>query len=171
MKLEFDIKDIDRDEVVDAMAQHLLRRWSDDDGESPTDLGRSLASAVSDRITKIADEVVRQHFDDTIRARIAAAVDAVLAEGWYESDGYGGRKGERHDLKARINAAMIAPRGDSYNRRPPILQERIDEAIKATLDKDFGPVIAQARETLRKQLDATVMTKVTETVKAALGLR
>ena len=171
MKLEFEIKDIDRDEVIYAMAQHLLRRWSDDDGESPTDLGRSLANAVSQRITKIADEVVRQHFDDTIRERIAAAVDTVLAEGWYESDGYGGRRGDRIDLKARINVAMTAQRGDSYSRKPSILQERIDEAVKATLDKEFEPVIKQARETLRKQLDAAVMTKVTETVKAALGLR
>lgn len=29
MKIEFDIKDIDRGEVIDAMAHSLLHRWSE----------------------------------------------------------------------------------------------------------------------------------------------
>lgn len=171
MKLEFEIADINRDEVVTAMARHLLSRWSEDDGESPNALAVQLANAVSERITKLADELVREHFDDTIRARIAAAVDAVIAEGWYESDGYGGRRGERIDLKARINAALTAPRGDSYHRQPSILQERLDAAAKGMLDKEFSKVVEDARTKLRQQLDGAVMAKVAASIKEALGLR
>lgn len=171
MKIECEIDDINRDEVVAAMARQLLTRWSDDDGETPTDLGRSLTNAVSQRITKIADEVVREHFDDTIRERITAAVDAVLAEGWYESDGYGGKRGERMDLKGRINAALTAPRGDSYNRQKPLLQERLDKAAESLLDSEFKKVVEDAQKKLRQQLDGAVMAKVAASIKEALGLR
>ncbi len=171
MKIEFDIKDIGRDEVVDAMAHSLLHRWSDDDGDSPSDLGRSLGNAVKAKIDEVARELVRQHFDDVIRDRIASAVDAVLTEGWYENDGYGGRRGERIDLKARINAALTAPRGDSYHRQPSLLQERLDAAAKSMLDKEFGKIAEDAKAKLRQQLDGAVLAKVAETIKTAIGLR
>jgi hypothetical protein len=176
-KIEIDIPDIERSEVVDALASKLLHRWSaDDDGEGhcvDSSLGKAMQKALTARIDAIAAEVVRRHLDDAIHSRIAAAVDAVITEGWYESDGYGGRKGERIDLKARINKALTEPRrGDGgYNNKPSILQERLDKAAESMLDAEFKTVVEQAKTKLRAQLDGAVMAKVATSIKEALGLR
>jgi hypothetical protein len=174
MKIECELKDIDHDEVVDAMARRLLERWSAAEGEDsggPGAMGERLGRAVNERIKQIADSLVRAAFDSTIKDRISAAVDAVLAEGWYETDSYGGRKGERIDLKARIGKTLTEARGDSYHRNPSLLHERLDATIKGFLDKEFSEVIHAAKTTLKEQLDTSVMRTVADTIKAALGLR
>lgn len=173
MKIEFDIKDIDRDEMIAAMAHNLLHRWSDDNGDSPTDLGRLLGRAVKAKIEEVAKELVRQHFDTVIHERIAAAVDAVIADGWYETDGYGGRKGEKMDLRARVSRAMTEPRRDSggYNNKPSLIAERIDEAAKGFLDKELRGEVDKAKAALRAKLDTSVMDTVAAAVKSAIGLQ
>jgi hypothetical protein len=175
MKIEFDIKDIERGEVIDAMADQLLSRWASHEGEDTRrgrhELGESLRKAVSERITKLADEVVRKAFDAEIKQRISAAIDTVLAEGWYETDNYGSRKGERIDLKGRIGKLLTEARGDNYNRSASLLAERLEANIKTSLDKEFAPVIAEAKATLRERLDTSVMKTVADTIKSALGLK
>lgn len=175
MKIEFEIKDIEREEVIDAMAERLLTSWStDEDGDAysrRSELGESLGRAVKERINKIADEFVHASFDGEIRARLSTAIDQVLAEGWYETDSYGGRKGEKLDLKARIGKALTESRGDHYNRKPNIVLERIDEAVKSTLSGEFSEVIKKATADLRARLDATVTAKVAEAIKSALGVK
>lgn len=173
MKIEFDIKDIDRDEVIAAMAHSLLHRWNDDSGDSSTDLGRLLGQAVKAKIEEVAKEVVRQHFDAAIHERIAAAVDTVIAEGWYETDGYGGRKGDRMDLRARIGKAMTEPRRNSsgYNNQPSLIAERVDEAAKEFLDKELRGEVDKAKAALRAKLDTSVMDTVANAVKSAIGLQ
>lgn len=177
MKIEFEIGDINRDEVIGAMAERLLNTWSSDDQGNAysrrSELGEALGRAVKERINAIAESMVREKFDAVIADRITSAVDAVLADGWYETDSYGGRKGDRHDLKARISKALTEPRRDSggYSRKPSILDERLDEAIKAALNGEFAEVIKKATTDLRARLDATVTQKVAEAIKSALGVK
>lgn len=176
MKIEIEIPEIQRAEVVDALANQLLHNWSVDDEGNPHEiestLGNAMRKALTARIDAIATEVVQKHFDDTIRERITGAVDAVIAEGWYESDGFGGRRGERIDLKARINKALIEPRGDGYHgRKPSLLEERIGKAAETLFDSEFKKVVEDAKTKLRQQLDGTVMSKVAASIKEALGLR
>lgn len=175
MKLEFEIKDIERDEVIGAMAAQLLNSWSSDDEGNAysrrSELGEALGRAVKERINKTADALIQSSFDDAIRSRLSTAIDAVIAEGWYETDTYGGRKGEKLDLKARIGKALTEQRGDSYNRKPNIVTERVDEAIRSALNGEFAEVIKKATADLKSRLDSTVTAKVAEAIKTALGVR
>lgn len=171
MKLEFEIQDIDRQEIVDAMARQLLTRRDRDGDEVSTPLGDLLKRSVDVRIDALANEIVCQQFDESLKARISAEIDRVIEEGWYESDNWGGRKGERLDIKARIGKVLTEQRGDVYSRKPSLLQERIDEAIRRFMDKEFDQIVNEAKNKLRKSLDDKVITTVTESIKNAIGLK
>lgn len=173
MKLEFDIDDINRNEIIDAIARQLLTKYRGLDGESdtPSDLSRSLEHAVKQRIETIATELVRERFTEAIDERIRAAIDAVIADGWYDTDYHGGRVGERKDLRARINKELTAKRGDAYRSEPSILDKHIQEAIKTCLDKEFKSTIEAAKATLKAKLDEKVLASIAEGIKTAIGLR
>lgn len=178
MKIEAEIKDIDRDEVIDALAAQLLGADGDEDededgegrryGRKP--LGTQLRKFLERKIEELAATVVRQGFDDAIRARINAAVDVVLAEGWRKTNQYGEPTGTALDLKARVSE-LLTQHADSYNREPSLVTKRIDAVTGGFLDKEFRPIIDQAKATLKAKLDATVMETVAVTIKTALGLR
>ena len=181
MKIEFEIKDIERDEVVGAIAGQLLTEWvteHDDDTGGEVQYARrsamaeALRRAVIARIDSIAAEVVRAGFDSVIKDRITAAVDGVLAEGWQETNNYGESKGARLDLKARIGKLLTETRGDGYSRQQPsVLDAAVSAATNGFLSKELQPVIDAAKANLKKCLDATVMKTVADTITNAVGLR
>lgn len=171
MKLEFEIKDIDRDEVIAAMAQHLLTRYSNEDGDVETRFGAAMRRHLEAKITATAEALVRERIGAVVAQRIEAAVDAVLAEGWTRTDSYGCSTGQKLDLKGRISEILNTKQGDSYNRRGTLIEEAIKLRLEAALAKDFAEELKAAREAFREKLDTTVMAKFTETLKSALGLR
>lgn len=179
MKIECELPDIKRDEIIEAMAAGLLgaiyERYEDDPTpETPYDrkqIGKHLRAYLDGKIAELAAEVVRKAFDDTIRARIDSAVDVVLSEGWRATNEFGEPRGERIDLKARISKLLTEVRGDSYSRSPSVLDAHVQKAVENLVGKDFQPVIAAARENLKKCLDEKVMKTVSDTITNAVGLR
>lgn len=176
MKIDFEIKDIDRDEVVDAMARALLGKWVEvyDETTGPygdylaTKLAKALESAVKERIGKLAEEMVRSHFDDVIKARIDAAVDAVLAAGWQETNRYGEAAGVKLDLKARIGQQITGK--DSYSHKSRI-DELVEKTVRDVTHGEFNKEIEAAKAKVRQQLDAVLSGKVAEALKQAMGLK
>lgn len=182
MKIECEIADIRRDEVIEAMAARLLgceyeHSGDPDDPTPPPDrwdrkaVGKHLRVYFEAKVAELADQAVRRVFDGLIRARIAAAVDAVLADGWQETNSYGERTGAKLDLKGRIGKLLTEARGDSYNRNPSIMDATVKAAVEGFLGREFQPLIDAAKEELKKCLDVKVMKTVSDTITNAVGLR
>ena len=182
MKIETEIPDINRDEVIEAMARQILTTWVDDidldTGETsrsprPTRLGLAMRSYLDEKIGKLADALVREQFDAVIKGRIGATVDAVLVEGWPVTDGYGNaRVSQRVDLKGRISEALTEKHGDGYSKpKLTIVEQLIRDEVSRLFSREFNAEVEEARKVLREQLGSAVAGKFAETIKAALGIR
>lgn len=179
MKVEVTIKPISRDEVIDAMAAQLLgaEMTEDEDGNPVKYWDRTTATkALEVRLMKAIDSkaeaIVRDAFDVTIRQRITAAVDEVLATGWVVTDNYGNRKGDNVDLKGRISELLMKQESDGYNSPKRTVAEQIaKKIIEEAFHGSFKAEIERARVALRDQVDTLVQAKLTETLKASLGLK
>jgi hypothetical protein len=82
VKIECEIPDIKRDEVIEAMAAHLLGALYEGDEDDPEPrptltltIGKHLRVFFDKKIEELASAEVRAAFDETIRARIGAEVD------------------------------------------------------------------------------------------------
>lgn len=176
MKLEFDISDIAREHLVDAMAEKLLTQYvrDEDTGGAYRDhspLARQMKEALEQRIDELAAEQVRDCFDEIIKARIVAAVDEVLAEGWRRTDEYGNPRGDKLDLKGRISEHLTKHQSGGYGREArTFVDELVHKTVESVFTRELQGELEKARKSLRAQLDAVVAGKVAETIKQALGL-
>lgn len=185
MKIEIEVPEVTQGQVVDAIARQLLHRWSkdgpdadcddaDDDGEasraSLSSLGHAIRMALVSRVDEIAQALVTRHFDEAVRARIGCAIDAVLADGWHDTDRFGGRRGERMDLRALIGRLLSGETTDRSGNRRSLIDERVRQATEGLLDREMKADVEEARKILREKLDRAVLEKVAEVVTGALGL-
>lgn len=177
MKIEAEIPDIERDEVICAMASKVLDSYLKDDHEESTPsylrtsmLAEQMRAALRERIDALASEVIREFFDTTVKARIESCVDEVLAEGWQVTDHYGSACGPRVDLKGRISDMLLKANGTVDRRTTTMVQQIAHETIQRVVTNEFAKEIDAARVELRKQLDAVVAGKFSETLKKAMGL-
>lgn len=178
MKIETEIPDISRDEVIEAMARQLLGEWHEEtDPETgpgrfyrETRLGVLMKQYLDKKIEGLADTLVREQFDIVIKDRIAKAVDDALATGWTKTDEYGSPRGPAIDLKARVGEYLNAT--DRY-RQPykTFIEEQVAKAVEKTLGGEFKKEIDAAVKSLRGQLDAAVSSKFTDAIKAAMGVK
>jgi hypothetical protein len=184
VKIDIEIPDITQQAVIEAMAARLLADTyehddSDPDNPDPTPrfnwdrkrIGHHLRTYFEAKVAELADQAVRRVFDEAIRDRIYAAIDAVLAEGWQETNGYGESTGAKLDLKGRIGKLLTETRGDSYNRQKSVLGEHTEKAVESIVAKEFQPVIDAAKAHLKTCLDEKVMKTVSATIANAVGLR
>lgn len=183
MKIDIEIPDITQEAVIDAMAARLLgceyEHSGDPDDPTPVPtrwdrkaIGKHLRTYFEGKVDELAQQAVREGIDDVIRARIAAAVDAVLADGWQATNNYGEPTGKTLDLKARISELLTTARGDGYSgRKPPLMEEHVKVAVEGFLSKELAPVVEAAKAALKLQLDAKVMKVVADTIANAVGIR
>ncbi len=180
MKIECEMPDIKREEVIEAMAAQLIGSVYEHDEDDPEPrptydrkkIGHHLRVYFDKKVAALAAAEVRAAFDETIRARITAAVDEVLRAGWQATNEYGEARGERLDLKARIGALLTQARGNGYgDRNPSVLDAQVKAATEAFLSKEMQPIIDAAKANLKTCLDAKVMKTVSETIANAVGLR
>jgi hypothetical protein len=179
MKIECEVPDVRREDIIESMAAQLLGALYEGDEDDPEprptydrrQIGKHLRVYFDKKIAALAAETVRAAFDDTIRARIAAEVDEVLRVGWQATNEYGEPRGERLDLKARISNLLTQARGNGYNRELSVMDAQMKAATEGFLSKELKPIIDDAKANLRKCLDATVMKTVADTITNAVGLR
>lgn len=174
MKLEFNMADITRDDLIAAMADKLLTsyvREEDTNSTYPTHspLAEAMRKLIDQKISALAQEYVRNTLDDTIRARISATVDAVIADGWQQTNSYGEPSGKRITLKERVSDLLLKAQ-DRYDRSN-WLDKQIKAAAEGVLTKEFKAEIDAAKAKVRAELDAVLTGKVTEALKSAIGLK
>lgn len=180
MKIEFEVRDITREEVVEAIASAMLKQmvseWDDFAGSyervAKSPLAEQLEKLIDAKVTEVTTDMVRACFDEKIHKRIADTIDEVLAVGWVKTDNYGNATGASLDLKGRINEIITEKKSTGYNRESRTLAEKlVAEKVHEVLTRELNAEIEKARASLRSQLDAVVAGKVAETIKQALGLR
>lgn len=145
--------------------------FEEGDWEEVGPTGKRLS--LENKVRKVIVDQVREATNVAVQRiteeRIGAAVDACLAEGWRKTDGYGTSTGPTLTLKDRIGE-ILSKASDSYNRAT-IIDTAITKAIENTLSSDFAPILTAAKRKLSEMLDGIVLSKVAETMKAALGLK
>jgi len=175
MKIEVEIADISRQEIVEAVARRVLGQdRRDDEGPQQSSIEILFRRLLESQIKGLAESLVREKFDEVIASRIDYAVDTVLSEGWACTDGYGNvlLLGQKVDLKGRIAQQLEKMSGEGYSKpRLKHIDRLVIETLEKTLQMEFKPAIDAARKALRDQLDTAVMTKFAEAVKSALGIR
>lgn len=183
MKIEFEIKDIERDEIVDAMARQMLTEMVSEEMDPEegggvhtyvrrSQLADDLRKSINAKISDLAENAVRECFDSAIKERIAATVDEVLEAGWVKTDGYGNPKGERTDLKGRINEVITEKKSHRYGQPEHTLADRLVVAkVEELFHGELGKEVEAARLKLRQQLDTVIAGKFAETLKSAMGIR
>lgn len=178
MKIETEIPDISRDEIIEAMARQLIGQFADahDYETGPyteyreTKLGAAMKQYLDKRIEVLAETLVREKFDQVIADRIAKAVDQVLEEGWVKTDEYGSARGPKVDLKARISDYLNEKdRYTSPNLRR--IEQQVKSAVDATLASEFKKEVDSAVKSLRTQLNAAVSDKFVSAIKQAMGVK
>lgn len=177
MKLEFNLNDITREDLVAAMADKLLTSYVHEEETNSTypthsPLAEQMRKLIDEKISAVAEDYVRNALDEAIKARIAAAVDDVIAEGWQMTNEYGEARGPKVDLKSRVTDLMLKATRDPYRSEPAM--NAIDRQVKAVVEtyvaKELTGELDKARKQLREQLDAVVSARFTDTLKKALGL-
>jgi hypothetical protein len=172
MNIEIQIPSIDQAEVVDAVARELLRVWSvGGDGlgyERESRLGQALRVALLERIDQVAKDLVRSRLDEMVRRKVDSVIDVVLADACY---GYA-KHGKRMDLRAFIESLLVEQQRDGAGKETgtTLLEERIRKLVPDLIDDDLNGILKEARATLRDKLDRSVMEKLGETIRSALGL-
>lgn len=177
MKLEFDITDITREDLVNAMADKLLTTYVREEETNSTypthsPLADQMRKLIDQKVSEIAESHVRADVDNEIQDRVALAVDAVLAEGWQATNTYGEPRGPKVDLKGRVSEVLLTATRDGYsgNAMTPI-ERQVKAAVDGLISKEFAKEIEAARKSLREQLDVAVSAKFVETLKTAMGLK
>lgn len=163
--MEITLNDYERGELIESAAHQLLYTKNGDAGP--------VLKEVRDRV----DDKI----DDMVRAEIRAAIDKVVEERivpmidgpWPLTNNYGERTGKTASLREIIVEKLTVPRGDSgYGRRPKTLvEELIENAVTAALNGALGAELKKAQEQIKTAVDDTIKTRLTETLKSALGLR
>lgn len=174
MKLEFNLNDITRDDLIAAMADKLLTSYVREEETNSTypthsPLAKQMKALIDAKISEVATSYTRNAIDEKIKVRISEAVDAVLAEGWQRTDEYGTARGPKVGLKERISELMLKA-GSSYDRDNAI-DKQIKASVSSVLTNEFQKEIDAAKAKVRAELDSVLSGKVTEALKSAMGLR
>jgi len=124
-------------------------------------LGGFVSKAL-DSVQSTIDEAIQKHIEATlvatteeiITSRIAAAVDAVLEEGWQRTNAYGEKMGPAIGIKERISEMLLKPDqlASDYDSRTRI-DKAIESAVERTMRDHLAGPIAAARKKYEELVD------------------
>jgi hypothetical protein len=177
VKIETEIPDIKREEIIEAMARQLLTEWHEESDPEmgpvsyprATKLGEAMERYLDDKIDTLATKLVNEAFDAAIRTRIGEAVEETIREGWIKTDEYGAPRGKRVTLKDRVGE-ILNERDRYHSPSDTHLDARVKKAVDEVMTGAFKKEVDGAVAKLRAQLDAAVTGKFTDAIKKAMGL-
>jgi hypothetical protein len=161
MKIE--ITEQDRGWLADQMLEAIGR--SDDDGES---LHRMVEKAVESRL----EHMVMTTFERALDREIGERVTSILEDGWPVTSSYGEHTGKTVTVRELILKKLDTPVGDSYDRtRKSLVAHLVAQAVEGALGKELKAELERAKAEIRAAVDGLIKEKLTETLRAALGIR
>jgi len=131
---------------------------------------RKVQEQIEKKLDETIETAVSAAANEVIADKLRAQAEAIIADGWTETDGYG-RTTRVRTLRDLMTDLLTKPSGDSYSRnREPFATKVIKEALSAAITKNFAADIAAAQKELKGMLDASVKEKLANALKQALGL-
>lgn len=121
-----------------------------------------------DRIRRLVESAIDRVVNDQFELRIRSEVEAVLAEGWRQTDEYGTRRGEKVSLRDRVGALLGQRERDGYRRS--WADETIKKAIDDLMSKSFVKEIEDMQKKFREQANELLTAKIADGLRSALGL-
>jgi hypothetical protein len=102
---------------------------------------------------------VERYVEEQLSARITSEVDSIIAEGWTQTDSYGGSN--KMTIRERINESLKASGNGGRS-----IKGLVEKAIEAAVVAEFKEV----QPSIRAMIDKTVKDKLAQSLKSALGL-
>jgi hypothetical protein len=120
---------------------------------------RAVKDAVDGAVAEAANEYVRE--------KVTPLIDATIKEGWQATDSYG-----RPTKRVTVESIVIEQltQSDSYDRTTWI-HAQVKKHLATMIDAAMKSEVDAARAELRKQLDAVLKAKISETIRDAVGLK
>ncbi len=119
---------------------------------------------IRDTVAKQVDHCVGEITTNLLRAE----VEAIVAEGWRETDTYGDATGRTITLRQRV--AKTLDGRDQYSRERH-LDKLFTETLNAALRKELAEELQAARTAFRAKVDAVLNAKLHEALRDSLGLK
>ncbi len=168
MKIELEIEDVRREEIIDAAAQILLSAPTTSSRDLDGDQADRLMTMLEQRLDDAVMRAVNDGIDTSVRVLIASEVERVLGTGWPIVDEYGRDTGKVRTLKSIVADALATKHG--YNSAP-LAVSVATETITRMLQQGFAQEIADAQKRFRTQVDDLLNAKIADALRTALGLR
>jgi len=126
--------------------------------------GKQIAKAAREAVAMVTPEVVRE--------QLGLEVAKILAEGVPEFDSYNGQVKKHTSVQEMVAKALEARTGDHYDRnRPTLLETMVKAAVQEVFTKELTKVVDDAKVAVRQQVDAVVTGRLSEALRAALGVK
>ena len=124
-------------------------------------MSAKVKDSIDVHVAKIVEEVTRE--------RIFREANALLEEGWKQTDSYGEPTGKVFTLRERVRGIFDGKDRNGYDRLT-----MIEQWLKNAVERDLAKVLTEETELVRKQLkaafDDVVKAKFAETLRKSLGL-
>lgn len=132
-------------------------------------ISQLVHDAVEERVSASVADAVSDLVKEISHKRIAAAVDAALAEGWQKTDEYGSTTGVKRTLKERISD--ILNERDRYSNGRRWLDELVKTQVNEAISKNFKADIEAAREKFKSEVDATLTGVIKKAIAEHFGVK
>jgi len=123
-------------------------------------------------IARAAREAVATVTPEVVREQLGLEVAKVLAEGIPEFDHYSGKEKKRTSVHEMVVACLNAIGSDSRTgERNTVVHMMVKAAVQEVFNKELTKVVEDAKLALRQQVDAVVTGRLSEALRAALGVK
>lgn len=148
--------------TIDGYDAHQVNEWLDRKVAEvvAASINEKVGDAIEARVSKLVEEITRE--------RVSKDIDAVLAEGWVETNTYGEPTGKKYTVRDRVHAFFNAK--DRYGT-----DSLVSRWVRDSVDRDLKEAVASetkaAKEKLRAMFDEALTGKFAATIREALGVK
>lgn len=131
-----------------------------------------LVKEINRRVEAKFDQIAADAFKEAVNTEATARIQAILDEGWQETSTWGEKTGKRVTIREMIVEKLGEKVGQGYDRPgKSLIRHLVGEAVKGALGKELAAELEKAKNEIRDAVDGLIKEKLTETLRAALGLR
>lgn len=132
-------------------------------------IGRQVSAGLELKVTDAVEARTRTLVDELTRDRVKKEIDALLDEGWKQTDQWGAETGKTFTMRERVRGVLDAKR-DNYDRST-LVEKWLKEAVDYKLGTILNEELKSARERMKAAFDEVLQAKFTTSIRDALGLK
>ena len=156
-KIAITIEGYDASQVKDWIATRVERSVEE-----------GLDRRVNEALRDAAQAAIDTMSDRIAKERVTKDIEAILAEGWQQTDSYGNHNGKLYTLRDRVRG-FFDTKADSYDRQTRV-EKWIAEAVQRELATVLKTEVESAQKRLRDAFDDVLKLKFADTMRKMLGV-